>query len=101
MIVACDSIVRIGLGTVLLAVLLGRSVTLTYSQDGIEALAVNEAASGRSKRCERCRQKQRTSASACARRKSSTAERAMSVERNSPPRFPGTCAMLSTVSAAT
>jgi quinoprotein relay system zinc metallohydrolase 2 len=44
MIVARDSIVRIGLGTVLLAVLLGRSATLTYSQDRIAALAVNEAA---------------------------------------------------------
>ena len=46
-------------------------------------------------------QKQRTSASACARRRSSTAVLACSVDRNCPPRFPGTCAILSTVSAAT
>ncbi len=46
MIVARHGVVRIGLATVLLAVLLGRSVTLTYSQDGIAALAVNEAAPG-------------------------------------------------------
>jgi quinoprotein relay system zinc metallohydrolase 2 len=44
--VARDDVVRIGLGTVLLAVLLGRSVTLTYSRDWIEPLAVNEAAPG-------------------------------------------------------
>ncbi len=43
---ARDSIVRIGLGTALLTVLFGRSVTLIYSQDRIEALAVNEAAPG-------------------------------------------------------
>jgi hypothetical protein len=46
-------------------------------------------------------QKQRTSASACARRRSSTAVLACSVDRNCPPRFPGTCAILNTVSAAT
>jgi quinoprotein relay system zinc metallohydrolase 2 len=44
--VARDNVVRMGLGTVLLAVLLGRSVTLTYSRDWIEPLAVNEAARG-------------------------------------------------------
>ncbi len=43
---ARDSIVRIGLGAALLTVLFGRSVTLTYSQDRIEALEVNEAAPG-------------------------------------------------------
>jgi sulfur-oxidizing protein SoxY len=51
------------------------------------------------RRCDR--QKQRTSASAWARRSSSTATFAYSVERNWLPSVPGTCTMLSTVSAVT
>lgn len=64
--------------------------------------ATSSRASGRcNRRRSRADQKQRTSASAWARRRSSTALRAVGVERNSPPRLPGTCAMRSTVSAAT